>query len=213
MVHEIFNQKAKQYDAWFDKFPGNQIFPIELDCVKKALAGLEHPWLEVGVGTGRFAKALGIEEGVDPAEATLKIAEARGIEVKKSAAENLPYQGKSFGAVVMVITLCFLDDPIAGLKECKRVLKEDGRFVLGIILADSHWGKFYQKRKEKGHDFYKHARFYNVAEVEKLFLQSGFVMEKKWSALHLPPGNDAYPFEEPTEGISSDASFIVFRAK
>jgi ubiquinone/menaquinone biosynthesis C-methylase UbiE len=35
--------------------------------------------LEIGVGTGRFAKILGMEYGIDPSERMLSIAKERGI--------------------------------------------------------------------------------------------------------------------------------------
>lgn len=213
MVYEIFNRNVEKYDAWYDRFPGNQIFPIETACVRKALEGINHPWLEVGVGTGRFAQVLQIDCGLDPAASALTKAKSRGIQVMEGKAEALPYPDGSFNAVLMIITLCFLDDPLNGFLECKRVLSENGSFIVGIIPSDSPWGKFYIDKKKTGHGFYKYARFYSVKEVEDLFLKCGFIVQERWSTLHLPPERDFYPYEEPREGITKDAGFAVFKAQ
>ena len=73
-----FNDMASEYDAWFDK-DGSLIFFIEVQAFKSLLPPLPKPWLEVGVGSGRFAQALGIETGVDPSIKLLEMARERGI--------------------------------------------------------------------------------------------------------------------------------------
>jgi ubiquinone/menaquinone biosynthesis C-methylase UbiE len=212
MVYEPFEKHAKRYDAWFDRFPGNQLFPIEVACLKRAVQGVPRPWLEVGVGTGRFAQALGIDEGVDPAASALDVAKARGIRIKQGAAESLPYPEASFGGVFMIITLCFLDDPLTGIRECCRVLRDDGKFVLGMVPADSPWGHWYGQRKEAGHLFYSEAKFFTIMEAQKLVEKAGFRIEAVWSSLFVPPDQNSYPFSEPRGGIAPNASFVVMRA-
>ena len=73
-----FNELASEYDAWFDK-DGSLIFFIEIQAFKALLPALPRPWLEIGVGSGRFAQALGIETGIDPSIKLVKIARRRGI--------------------------------------------------------------------------------------------------------------------------------------
>jgi len=55
-----FDSLASAYDAWFDG-EGKLIFAIEVKAFQEILPLLPKPWLEVGVGSGRFAQALGIE--------------------------------------------------------------------------------------------------------------------------------------------------------
>ncbi len=212
MVYEPFEKNAKRYDKWFTSFPGNKIFFMENACLKQAVKGVSLPWLEVGVGTGRFAQGLGISEGVDPASAVLKIAESRGIKTKQGVAESLPYQDASFGGLFMIITLCFLDDPTAAMKECRRVLTKDGSMILGMIPVDSPWGKFYQQRKNEDHVFYKHANFFTVSQAQEIIEKEYFKVENIWSTLTTPPGEKDYPFQGPVEGINPEASFVVIRA-
>jgi len=60
----LFDNLALAYDAWFEG-EGKLIFAIETRALQEVLPSLPKPWLEVGVGSGRFAQALGIETGVD----------------------------------------------------------------------------------------------------------------------------------------------------
>ena len=73
-----FGDLALDYDAWFEK-EGKLIFAIEVSAFHEVLPSLPKPWLEVGVGSGRFARALGIETGVDPSIRLLGMARRRGI--------------------------------------------------------------------------------------------------------------------------------------
>lgn len=208
----IFDQYADRYDTWFERMPGQEIFRLELAGLKRALKGAPRPWLEVGVGTGRFAKKLAVDEGVDPAAAVLEHAKKRGIKVTQAPAEALPFPDASFGTLLLIITLCFLDKPEVGLSECYRVLCDDGRLILGMIPADSPWGRYYLKRKEAGHIFYSQATFYTVTEASSMLESQGFRIECGYSTLFDLPGSKNYPFVLPKEGILPGASFVTLRA-
>ena len=73
----VFDQHAERYDAWYDTPRGRAAFESETACLAALLGRLPRPWLEVGVGTGRFAQALGAGEGVDPALGALRMARRR----------------------------------------------------------------------------------------------------------------------------------------
>lgn len=75
----MFERLAGRYDAWYEGPAGARCFPPKWRACGPLLAGLPRPWLEVGVGSGRFAEALGA--GLDPAAAPLAIARSRGIGV------------------------------------------------------------------------------------------------------------------------------------
>ena len=72
-----FDDLASDYDAWFER-EGKLIFAIEVQAFHQVLPSLPKSWLEVGVGSGRFAQALGIEIGVDPSIKLLEMAGQRG---------------------------------------------------------------------------------------------------------------------------------------
>ena len=172
------------------------------------LPSLPKPWLEVGVGSGRFAQALGIETGVDPSIKLLEMARKRGITAFLGKGEQELFDEESFGTVFLIVTLCFVDSPLGVLKEAYRILQPDGKIVLGLVLKESPWGEFYQQKKEEGHRFYRHATFYSYDDVVRLLQQVGFSTERVTSTLFQKPGKVDH-METPREGYSPNAGFTV----
>jgi len=205
-----FDTLASEYDTWFEE-EGKPVFEIEVKAFQEVLALLPKPWLEVGVGSGRFAQALGIETGIDPSAKLLEMAKERGIKVFLARGEEKFFDEETFGTVFLIVTLCFVDSPLAVLREAHRVLKPEGNIVLGLVLRESPWGKFYQVKKQEGHRFYKHAILYSYQEVERLLTDSGFIIEKVVSTLFQKPG-EVKKIENPREGFSVDAGFTVVMA-
>jgi SAM-dependent methyltransferase len=206
----LFDSLAYEYDAWFD-LEGKHIFAIEASAFKGILPKLPKPWLEIGVGSGRFAQYLGIETGLDPSIKLLDMASKRGINVFLGRGEEVPIANESLGTVFFIVTICFVDSPLKVLKEANRLLKRDGRLVLGLVLRESPWGEFYQVKKGKGHRFYKHANFYSYEETERLLEQGGFKAERVLSTLFQRPG-EVNHMESPQEGFSPNAGFTIIQA-
>ncbi|HXF56159.1 MAG TPA: methyltransferase domain-containing protein [Actinomycetota bacterium] len=107
----IFERLAERYGAWYEGPVGRVVFSCRGRLPPAAPRGPPSPGLEVGVGSGRFARPLGVGVGVDPAHAPLRPAAARGVRVVQAVGERLPFRDASFGAV-LVVTLCF-----AGISE------------------------------------------------------------------------------------------------
>jgi SAM-dependent methyltransferase len=205
-----FAHLASDYDGWFEE-DGRLVFPIEVRAFEKILPSLPKPWLEVGTGSGRFAQALKIEEGLDPSIELLDIAKNRGIDVFLGRGEETPFVDGAFGTVFIIVTLCFVDLPLEVLREANRLLKRSGKVVLGLVLRESPWGQFYQMKKEGGHRFYKYATFYSHDEVTGLLEQAGFSIERVISTLFQEPGRVEH-MESPREGHISGAGFTVMLA-
>ncbi|WP_049751766.1 class I SAM-dependent methyltransferase [Chlorobium phaeobacteroides] len=170
-----FETYAVDYDKWFETAAGANLFQLELDCLKKAVDTKKMRWLEVGVGSGRFACALGITTGADPAPAMVKIASSRGIETITAPAEALPFNDASFDGVLISCAICFVQNPTQALVECHRVLKEGGQLVIGFIPSDSRWGEYHAQRGKEGNPFYAAARFYSSAKLRRLTERNGFI--------------------------------------
>jgi len=203
----LFDPLSSAYDAWFEE-KGKLIFAIEVKAFKKVLALLPKPWLEVGVGSGRFAQALGIETGIDPSTKMLEIAKKRGITTFQAKGEDKFFGEGTFGSVFLIVTLCFADSPLAVLKEAHRILEAGGKIVLGLVLRESPRGQFYLAEKEEGHRFYKYATFYSYQEVSGFLEHSGFAVEKIISTLFQKP-NEVTKIELPREQFHSDAGFTI----
>lgn len=165
-----FEAHSEEYDAWFDEH--TDAFRAELAAVRALLpAGGRR--VEVGVGSGIFAAPLGIGLGVEPAEAMAARARQRGIEVLCGVAEALPLDDAAFDAVLMVTTICFVDDPARALAEAWRVLVPGGVLVLGFVDRDSTLGRSYERKRAHSR-FYGEAEFYTAAELGRLLEASGF---------------------------------------
>ncbi len=206
-----FDSLATAYDSWFEE-EGRLTFAIEVKALQEVLSLLPKPWLEVGVGSGRFAQALGIETRIDPSVKLLEMAQRRGITVFQARGEEQFFRAQTFGAVFLILTLCFVDSPIAVLQEACRILKPEGKLVLGLVLRENPWGKFYQSKKMQGHHFYKYANFYSYPEVGRLLIDSGFTIERAISTLFQKP-DEVRKMEAPREGFFANAGFTVITAR
>lgn len=206
----LFDRETARYDAWFDSLAGQVLFRAEVEAVRRLFSGLPGPGLEVGVGTGRFAQALGVSYGADPSWGVLQLARRRGVHVVQGRGEALPFLDGTFGSVLLIVTLCFAD-PISLLEEAKRSLAPGGGLIVADILRDSPWGCWYRDKKAAGHPFYRHATFYSLEELQGLLVRAGLALAGTSSTLTQPPGD--LPTAEPVyDGIRPGASFVCLRA-
>ena len=208
---QAFDSLASDYDVWCEQ-EGKLIFASEIDALKRILPSLPRPWIEVGVGSGRFAVALGIDVGLDPSSRLVEMARDRGVSALLGRGEQIPFQAGAFGAVFLIVTLCFLDSPGRTFIESARLLRSEGKVVLGAVLRENLWGQLYQAKKQAGHPLYRYATFYTYADVETLLTQTGFSIERVVSTLFQNPGKVNH-IEVPREGFSADAGFAVILAR
>jgi len=167
-----FNDHVAEYEAWYEKYP--YVFKSEVAAIKELMPKGENiHGIEVGLGTGRFAKALGIKEGIEPAENMRAVAEKKGIFVINAVAENLPYKPVRFDFVLMNFCISYFEDLEKAFKEAFRVLKWDGCLIVGFIDKNSQIGKYYEDRKPES-IFYKQANFYSVNRVQGELKKAGF---------------------------------------
>ncbi|UZQ82347.1 class I SAM-dependent methyltransferase [Thermoanaerobacter sp. RKWS2] len=202
-----FEKHFDRYEEWFEK--NEYAYQSELDAVKLLMPKFEKG-LEVGIGTGKFAVPLGIKSGVEPSYQMRKIALERGLNVVDGVAENLPFEDNSFDLVLMVTTVCFVDDVLKSFKECFRVLKNSGTILIGFVDRESTIGKIYQANKEKSL-FYKEATFYSTSEIVELLYEAGF---KNFNfSQTIFKKLDEMKEKEPVRYGFGKGSFIVISAK
>ncbi|EDM23603.1 class I SAM-dependent methyltransferase [Caminibacter mediatlanticus] len=127
---------------------------------------------EIGVGTGRFAKSLGIKRGCEVSKSMGEIAKKRGIEVDFIEAEKLDFK-EEFDFILMVTTICFVKNSKKVIKNCYNALKSGGYLLSAFVDKDSSFGKFYLKNKDKS-KFYKDATFFSKDEIIILMKEAGF---------------------------------------
>ena len=98
--------------------------------------------LEIGCGGGlllRAALATGAAAtGLDHSEEMVRLARERApaADVVVGRAEELPFADGSFTAVAMAIVFLFLPEPVAALRECRRVLARGGRAAIYTTAPD-----------------------------------------------------------------------------
>ena len=165
-----FEKHTEQYEEWFTV--NRWAYEAELRAVK-AMLPVGGRGVEIGVGTGRFAGPLGIKIGVEPSKSMRKIAQKRGIQVLDGVAEALPFGDAGFDFVLMVTTICFVDEISRALLEAHRILFHGGVLVIGFVDRNSKVGKTYLSSRNKN-VFYKEASFFSVGELERLMGQAGF---------------------------------------
>jgi ubiquinone/menaquinone biosynthesis C-methylase UbiE len=175
----IYDENASEYDAWFDKH--NLWFQSEVAALQKVLPRTGKG-IEVGIGSGQFAKVLGVEEGVEPSESMAALARKRGLKVLKGTAEKLPYEDRSLDFVLMVTVDCFLDDMNKAFQEIHRVLKSLGAVIIGMIDKSSPLGTVYQAKKEDN-IFYCEATFHTVEELTSALKKVNFHEFNYWQTL------------------------------
>ena len=198
----IFDRYYKKYDAWYDR--NRFAYLSELEAVKKALPR-RGKGLEIGIGTGRFAHALGISTGIDPSKNMIQIAERRGIDVRLGSGERIPFKNAAFDYAAIIITICFVKDPGRVLKEARRVLKKNGRIIMGIIDKDSFLGEFYQQKKSI---FYKEANFFNVREITDLLKNTGFSEFSYYQTLYKLPA-EIKSLQRPRKGFGQGGFVVI----
>ncbi|MCF7870727.1 MAG: class I SAM-dependent methyltransferase [Candidatus Omnitrophica bacterium] len=203
-MRNIFDKNSKKYDNWYDK---NQFaYLSELELLEK-IVPKEKRGLEVGVGTGRFAKELGTEFGIDFSLGMLKIAKKRKIKCVLARGEKLPFKDNFFDYLTIIITICFTEFPAEVLTEAKRVLKKSGKIVVAIIDKNSFLGKFYQAKKSI---FYKEATFFSISEISELLKAQGFNNLSFFQTLFNLP-NELGQIDKPKEGFG-EGGFVTISA-
>jgi ubiquinone/menaquinone biosynthesis C-methylase UbiE len=183
----------------------------EVKLVKLMVSRAPRPILEVGVGTGYFAGRVGAEAGLDPSMKMLMVARMRRVELLvRGVGESMPFRSGVIGTVLIVVTLCFVDDPARVLQESFRVLRVGGNLVSCIVPQDTPWGYHYTKLGSEGHPFYSIARFLTLGEHEELIEASGFKITQSMGTLSYSPFEEPR-LEEPSDEVK-DKGFVCIKA-
>ena len=118
----------------YDRFMGRFSEPLADEFV--AVAGLRpgQQVLDVGCGPGaltrRLVAALGADAvaAVDPSAPFVAAVQERcpGVDVRRAAAEDLPFDDDTFDLALAQLVVHFMQDPVAGLREMARVTRPGG---------------------------------------------------------------------------------------
>jgi len=165
-----FDENSARYEKWFEKHP--KVYQSELEALKQIAPDFENG-IEIGIGSGRFAGPLNIQNGVEPSSKMRHIARKKGFNVMRGTGEEIPILDNAYDFCLLVTTICFLDNISDALSEIRRILTQVGSLVIGFIDKASPVGKMYQRNK-KQNVFYRVADFYSTAEIMDLLRLHGF---------------------------------------
>jgi SAM-dependent methyltransferase len=130
----IFDATAEGYEATM----APSLRPVAAEVVRRAALQPGERVLDVGCGTGiaaAAAHAAGAEVvGLDGAAGMIAIARRQvpGVDFRVGDFNALPFEDSSFEAVISSHALLFADDPVAALREWRRVCRPGGRLSLSV---------------------------------------------------------------------------------
>lgn len=134
-IKQRYNRVSRVYD-WLEK-PMEAMTSNEWrDRMMDQIEGREV--LEVGVGTGKnlphYPENLEVT-GIDFSEKMLEKARAKAvglaqIELIEMDAQAMTFPDNTFDTVLTSCVFCSVPDPVAGLKEIRRVCKKGGKIIM-----------------------------------------------------------------------------------
>jgi SAM-dependent methyltransferase len=118
----------------YDRFMGRYSTPLAPRLADFAGIGAGQLVLDVGCGpgalTGELVRRLGASSvsAVDPSEPFVAAVRQRhpGVKVERAAAEQLPFANDTFDAALAQLVVHFMTDPVSGLGEMRRVVRQGG---------------------------------------------------------------------------------------
>lgn len=191
---------ARRYDDWYETGLGRLCLEMESTAIF-GLAGIKpgETALDLGCGTGVFsleAAHRGARTvGIDSSPAMLAIAASKTrdtnlpVSFLRADAKSLPFPSESLDLVLAVTALCFSSRPDLVLQEAFRVLRPDGRLVLGELNRNSYWAWLRRMKGLFKESSYRHARFFSFPALSSLLVQTGFKPGRYESLLFFPPVN------------------------
>lgn len=213
-IVRVFDKAATTYEDWYSKPMGIYAFFSELNGLESLLppSGLG---IDIGAGTGIFAKHLSSEERtivcLDPSSKMLKKAVEKHLMAILATAEDIPFRSKCFDFLYMVTVLEFLPDPSKALYSIGSILKHEAPIIIVFINRESSWGELYSKLAKHGDSIFSCARFYTIKDIRFFLEKTDYESIEMIGTLSSPPN------EPSTEIILSQASsrtgVILIKAK
>jgi ubiquinone/menaquinone biosynthesis C-methylase UbiE len=202
MKKNPFDLYTLEYEEWFKENP--LTFQSEVLALQQLLPKSKNG-IEIGIGSGIFARALGIKSGIDPSENMLDIARKRNLTVENAYAERLPYPDQSFDFALFITSICFIEHPEKAMKEAWRIIKTGGEVIIAFIDKQSTLGQQLIADKEDS-KFYRTANFFSVPEINALLTRSNFEVSTCVQTLMNPTSKK---IEKPVKSFGKGGFVVV----
>lgn len=174
---EIDEAGARTYEQWYYTRKGKKIAEAEITALREAITQLcgenrELTILEVGCGTGYFARALSENRhsivGVDYSHSMVKVAQEKqnpNIIFVEADAHLLPFRDNSFDISLFITSLEFITKPELAIKEARRVSR---RGIILLVLNPYHWMNLRRWLNSKFKpSVFHNAHFYSPLKIKK----------------------------------------------
>lgn len=185
--------EPSSYERWRHTTLGAITEKLEHDLIIDMLPPLEGKRvLDVGCGDGAFTEKLAhlgaAAVGVDTSSTMIAAAQTRKEGTFQVAdAMALPFPDGAFDVVTAVTVLCVCGEPDKMVKEMARVLRPNGRLVIGELGRWSLWAFLRYVRALLGNRLWRRSRFFTQAELTALVLDAGLQAPVFRGAVYYPP--------------------------
>lgn len=97
--------------------------------------------LDIACGDNRLVRKYGSGVGVD-------IQQYRNVDVVCNDFSHLPFRDNEFDTITILAALNYFENPVAVLKEVRRLLKPDGRLLVTFLdqRVSTLWHRFRERR-------------------------------------------------------------------
>ncbi len=133
--------------------------------------------LDVGCGNGqtlaRMADLGWHAEGLDTDPIAVRVARAKGLEVREGTLQSQQFASGSFDAVLMSHVIEHVHDPLSLMKECHRVLKAGGQLVV-VTRNIRSWGHRVYRSNWRGLEPPRHLQIFARSSLSAISTLAGF---------------------------------------
>lgn len=197
------NRLARLYEEWFNSRGGISLDRLSTELIMSLLQPKRgERVLDIGCGTGNHLLLfyrIGLDvTGLDASSYMLDTARSRlghraSLEVGR--AEDLPFEDNEFDITTLILTLEFLDDPLAALTEAGRVTRD--RIFVGALNSLSV-GCILNKLSAVFHrSIFRGIRTFTLWELKDLVKKAYGDVPIKWGSAQMMP----YISKQYAEGI------------
>jgi ubiquinone/menaquinone biosynthesis C-methylase UbiE len=193
----VTEEGAEAYDAWYRTAAGRLTDSLEKAAVFSLIRENPGRALDLSCGTGNYAADLARRGwsvvGVERSMGMLRSAQRKSGASERAPrfvlgdAATLPMRPGSIDLVTLVLGLEFMEDPLAALREVRRILRPEGILVLATLAPAGLWNLWRRLKRRVTRSIWRDAPFLDQAHVRTLLAASGLRCTGTASEVHYLP--------------------------
>ena len=178
---KCFDRQAGDYDRSRDGAHSRKAYPVILEKLKSIQF---QSIMDVGCGTGELLKQLlaardARASGLDLSSEMIQVARAKlgdKVDLRVGDSEALPWDDGSFDILTCIDSFHHYPNPVAVLKEMRRVLKPTGQLLISDVWLQT-------PMRQVGNAFIRFSRdgdykIYSRKAFEEVLRKAGFAMQE-----------------------------------